>query len=418
MPGRTPSLTACVLLTPWPLEHIRRQHPGAAAAVLNDARKVLQVCPLAAQAGVTVGMRGTAALSRCPDLHAAVVPAPEAQAIWAELLEQLYARFSDRVEGRTGGVAFLTLSASGARDLAAALHAPVGLACSRELAHLAALRALPGEVKEAHASGSAEQAFLTLTPLTHLTALGVPLASLEKLHFLGLRDLGGLMAWSAAQREAFLGVDVGKKLNRFLKGERTTAVDQYRPGHVLEVSLAFDLPLTEPAQVHAALRALLPDLIAELRGRLAATLTVHADTIGGRLSGTRQLKWPLDDLALTRVAGLALQDAAALPLGIDRLTVQLGGLAQPGRMVGFWAGLAELEVTKAVLSRFPDALVRPLWLDPWAYATDAQYAWVDWTTGQVRPRDLTPRRPWTRQPAAQRDQAVQRVLAFFEGRDP
>ena len=417
MGGRTPSLTACVLLTPWPLEHVRRQHPGVPVVVLSEARRVLQACPLAQGAGVQSGMREVTALSRCPDLHAEVVPAPEAQAIWAELLEQLYARYSDRVDSRASGAAFLTLPASGARDLAAALHAPIGLAASRELAHLAALRAAPGEAKEAH-SGAAEQAFLKLTPLPHLTALGIPLSALEKLHFLGLRDLGGLMAWSAAQREAFLGVDVGKRLNRFLKGERTTAVGKYQPGQVLEASLAFDLPLTEPAQVDAALRDLMPGLIADLRGRLAATLTVHADTIGGRLSGTRQLKWPLDDLALTRVAGLALQDAVALPLGIDRLTLQLGGLAQPGRMVGLWAGLAELEVTKTVLARFPEALVRVEWLDPWAYASDAHYAWVDWVTGQVRAREMAPRRSWAPTPAVRREQAVQRVLSFFEGYDP
>lgn len=417
MGGRTPSLTACVLLSPWPLEHVRRQHPGVPVVVLNEAKRVLQVCPLAQAAGVQPGLRETAALSRCPDLHAEVVPAPEAQAIWAELLEQLYARFSDRVDGRDSGAAFLTVSASGARDLAAALHAPVGLAASRELAHLAALRAAPGEVKEAH-PGAAEQAFLKLTPLAHFTALGVPRSALEKLHFLGLRDLDGLMAWSAAQREAFLGVDVGRRLNRFLNGARTTAVQKYRPGQVIEASIAFDLPLTELAQVDAALRDLMPGLIAELRGRLAATLSVHADTIGGRLSGSRQLKWPLDEAALGRVAGLAFLDAGALTLGIDRITVQLGGLAQPARMVGLWAGLAELDVTKTVLARFPDALVRVEWLDPWAYASDAQYAWVDWVTGQVRPREMTPRRSWAPKPAVQRDQAVQRVLAFFEGHDP
>ncbi|WP_199699902.1 hypothetical protein [Deinococcus sp. RM] len=92
MPGRTPGLTACVLLTPWPLEHVRRQHPGVPVAVLSEARRVLQACPLAQAAGVQPGMRDTAALSRCPDLHAEVVPAPEAQAIWAELLEQLGSR--------------------------------------------------------------------------------------------------------------------------------------------------------------------------------------------------------------------------------------------------------------------------------------------------------------------------------------
>ncbi|GGS03943.1 Y-family DNA polymerase [Deinococcus sedimenti] len=415
MDGRTPSLTACVLLAPWPLAHVRRQHPGVPVAVLNDARRVTQTCPLAAQSGVVTGMREVAALSRCPELHAEVVPAPEAQAVWAELLEQLYARFSDRVEGRERGAAFLNLSARGARDLAAALHAPVGLASSRELAQLAALRAGAGEVRSVPSGARAEQAFLTLTPLAHLTALGVPRATLEHLHFLGLRDLGGLMAWSAAQREAFLGVDVGRRLNRFLKGERLTAVEAYRPGQVLEASLGFDLPLTEPAQVDAALRDLMPGLITELRGRLAATLTVHADTLGGRLSATRQLKWPLDDDALGRVAGLALQDAGALALGIDRLTAQLGGIAQPARMVGLWAGVAELEVTTTVLTRFPEALVRVEWLDPWAYAPDAHYAWVDWVTGQVRAREMTPRQSWTPRPAARREQAVQRVLAFFEG---
>lgn len=404
---------ACVLLSPWPLSHLRRQHPGVPVAVLGEGRRVLQACPLAQAAGVQPGLRVAAALSRCPDLHAEVVPAPEARAIWAELLGQLHARFSDRVEGREPGVAFLTLGESGARDLAAALHAPVGLAASREIAQLAALRAAPGEMRAVHGAAP-EEAFVRLTPLAHLAALGVPPAALERLQFLGVRDLGDLMAWSAAQREAFLGVDVGRPLNRFLRGERSAGVTRPRTGEVLGAALTFDTPLLDTAQVDAALRELTADLLSALRGRLAATLTVQADTPGGRLDATRQLKWPLDGPGLARVAGLALRGTGALPLGIERLGAQLGGLAHPARMVGLWAGPDELEVTKTVLSRFPDALVRVEWLDPWAYATDAQYAWVDWLTGQVRPRDLTPPR-WAPRHAARREQAVQRVLAFFEG---
>ncbi|UBV45272.1 Y-family DNA polymerase (plasmid) [Deinococcus taeanensis] len=349
------------------------------------------------------GLRETAALSRCPDLHAALVPAPEAQATWHEVLEQLYARFSNRVEGRTPGVAFLTVGVGAARDLAAALHAPVGLAASCELAHLAALRARPGEVHAVGAGTAAEQAFLQVTPLGHLQVLGVPLCVLERLAFLGLRDLGGVMAWRPGQREAFLGVDVGRRVNRFLNGERTPGVGKYHAGQLLEMSLAFDVPLTEPAPAHAALGALLPELRAALRGRLSAT---------------RQLKWPLDGAALTRVAGLAFGETGALPLGVDRLTVTLGGLAQPSRMVGLWAGVAELKVTKGVLARFPDALVRVEWLDPWAYATDAQYAWVDWVTGDVRPGRMTPRHAWRPPPAQAHERVVQGVLAFLEGRDP
>lgn len=406
---------ACVLLSPWPLAHVQRQHPGVPVAVLGEDRRVRQACADARAAGVRPGMREAAALSRCPELHAAVVPAPEAQAVWAELLEQLYARFSDRVEGREAGRAFLTLGAAGARDLAAALHAPAGLAASREVALLAALRAPPGELRTVPAGGAAEQAVLRTTPLAQLDALGVPPAALERLHFLGVRHLGDLMAWSAAQREAFLGVDVGRRLNRFLAGERSALVDRYRPGQVLAADLTFGAPLMDATQVDAALRDLTGDLMTALRGRVAATLTVQADTLGGRLEATRQLKWPLDAAGMARVAGLALHGTGALALGLDRLGVQLGGLAHPARMVGLWAGAAELEVTKALLARFPDGLVRVEWLDPWAYATDAQYAWVDWLTGEVRARDLTPRPNWTPRPAARREQAVQRVLAFFEG---
>lgn len=406
------SRVACVLLAPWRLTLLQRAHPGVPVATLGETRRVQHASPEALRSGVQPGMRDTAAVSRCPELHAEVVSAPEASAAWNEVLEALYARYSDRVEGRTPGMAFLSLQGSSARDLAAALHAPVGLAASRETAHLAALRAAPGELREVT---GAEDAFLKLTPLAHLSVLGLTPAHLERLAFLGIRDLGRLMSWSAAQREAFLGVDVGKTLNRFLKGERTTAIGRYVPGQTLDASLIVDAPLREPEEASAALRDLLPGLWAELRGRTCAYLTVKAETLGGTLSATRKLKWPLDEAALTRSAGLALTDTSALPLGIDRLTVSLSGLRQPARMVGLWAGLAELQVTQDALDRFPEALVRVQWLDPYAYATDAQYAWVDWLTGQVRATPLTPRRTPHPTRTETRERAVQRLLAFFEG---
>ncbi|MPY68281.1 Y-family DNA polymerase [Deinococcus sp. SDU3-2] len=414
-PGRTP-LVACVQLAPWPLVLLARQHPGIPVAVLGEgSRKVVFASAEALEAGVQPGMRETAALSRCPELHAEVVSAPTATAAWAELLEVLYARYSDRVEGREPGLAYLKVSAPAARDLAAALHTPVGLAASLEVAQLAALRASPGEVREV--VPGVESAFLKLSRTQHLQGLGLTPGHIERLHFLGVRDLGGLMGWSAAQREAFLGVDVGKRINRFLRGDRTAGVARYVPGKVVEASLRLDSPLHEPGETEVALKDLVPGVLAELRGRTCAYLTVHADTVGGRLSATRKLKWPLDERGLTRVAGLALGETGALSLGIDALTVQLSGLQQPSRMVGLWAGLAELEVTQAVLDRFPEALVRVEWLDPFAYAVDAQYQWVDWVTGAVRTGAMTPRQTWM-PPVRKREQAVNQVLAFFEGRDP
>lgn len=412
------ALTACVHLAPWPLTLLDRQHPRVPVAVLGEmTRRVISANPEALASGVQIGMRDGAALSRCPELHAEVITGPTAKAAWDELLELLYARYSDRVEGRTPGTVFLKVSAPAARDLAAALHAPVGLAGSLEVAHLAALRAQPGEVREVP-GGEGEQAFLALTPTGHLHVLGLTPDQVGRLHFLGLRGLADVWKWSAAQREAFLGVDVGKKLNRFLRGERTTAVAKYIPGKLIEARVQPDAPFLEPGQADAALHDLMPGLLEELRGRTCSYLTVHADTVGGRLTVTRKLKWPLDPGGLTRVAGLALQETGALPLGVDALTVQLTGLGQPSRMVGLWAGLTELEVTRDVLDRYPEALVKVQWLDPFAFVADAQYQWVDWLTGEVRPSAMTPRRTWTPTPARARERSAHRILAFFEGCEP
>ncbi|ACO47648.1 Y-family DNA polymerase [Deinococcus deserti] len=423
MAGRTPSLIACVLLSPWPLELLQRRHPGVPVAVLSEegsggGRRVLHVSPGARDAGVKVGMRDTAALSRCPELHAETMNAPLAAAAWNELLEQMYVRYSDRVEGRTPGLIFLKLSLGAARDLAAALQAPVGLAGSLEVAHLAALRAKAGEVREVHPGEQAEQAFLNLVPLEHLQVLGLSPAQAERLRFLGVTGLADLCKWSAAQREAFLGVDMGTQVNRFLKGHRTEQLPRYVPGQILEASLDTDAPLLNSLEADAAFQELLPGLMTGLRGRTAAYLTVRCDTLGGSLTATRKLKWPLDSGGLMRVAGLALEDTGALAIGIDRLSVQFSGLQQPSRMVGLWAGLADLDVTRNVLDRFPDALVRVRWLDPWAYTTNAMYEWVDWQTGEVRPTPMTPQMTWTPTRAQAREKAVDRILAFFEGAQP
>lgn len=120
---------------------------------------------------------------------------------------------------------------------------------------------------------------------------------------------------------------------------------------------------------------------------------------------------------LIRLAGLALGDTGARPLGAEAFSVQLSGLQQPARMVGLWAEIAELDVTRQVLDRYPDALVRVHWLDPYTYATDAQYEWVDWQTGEIRPTQLTPPRRNLLTRTQQHARAVQGVLAFFEGAD-
>lgn len=384
------SSVLCVLLNPWPLHLLERHHPGLPLAVLGEHdRRVLYTNTAAFEAGVAPGFRESAALSRCPELHAEVVSGPDARVAWGELLETLYARYSDRVQGKTQGVVFLNGSPGAAREIAAALHARVGVADSLEVAHLAALRVKAGEVRELRAEE--EKTYLPLGATEHLHVLGVKKDQVAQLQFLGVRGLADLMKWSAAQRTAFLGADVGKQVNRFLKGERTTAVARYVPLTTIEERLAFDDTLLEPGEAEAALKNLVSPLHEELRGRTAAYLTVHADTLGGRLSHTRKLKWPIQVSGLQRLALRDLLEAGALKIGVDALTVSLSGLQQPSRQIGLWPGPGELDAVQEVLERFPSALVRVEWRNPHALASDQQYVWVDWLSGAERPRPMDPR---------------------------
>jgi len=380
----------CAVLTPWPLHLLEQRFPALPLAVLSEHdRRVVYLNDAARAAGVGIGFRESAALSRCPELHAEVVSGPDAKVAWDELLETLYARYSDRVEGRAQGVVFLNASLPAAREIAAALHAQVGVAASQEVAHLAALRAKPGEVREL--DSASEKAYLPLSTTAHLHVLGLTRNQIDRLLFLGVRGLVDLMKWSAAQRQAFLGVDVGKRVNRFLKGERSPGAARYTPLTTLEGQLSFSDSLMEPGEVEAALAEVVPPLYDELRGRTAAYLTVHADTLGGRLSHTRRLKWPLKGIGLQRLALRDLTDLEALKIGIDRLTISLSGLQQPSRQIGLWPGPGELDAVREVLERFPSALVRAEWRNPHALTSDQQYVWVDWQTGAERARPMDPR---------------------------
>ncbi len=407
-------MIACLLLQPWSLKLLTRQYPGVPAAVLKEGGRVLYADQLATDAGVTPGQPLHAALSRCPELHAEVGCPAQASAAWAELLELLYSGFSDRVYSPQEGLAFVKVGAGAARQLAALLEAPVGLGGSTELSQLAALRALPGEVRTA-GTGQAEQAFLMLTPLPHLNALGLTERHLERLQFLGIDGLAALMKWSAAQREAFLGVETGQRLNRFFRGERTSALPLHHAPLLLSRSLEPDAPLLEPGEAAAALMDLATALCEELEGRFAAQLRVKVHTLAGEVQATRQLKGRLDVRGLARLAELTLHETQALPLGIDRISLELTGLSRPAQMTSLFARIGDLDVTGDLLRRFPQALVKVEWLDEYAYAADAQYRWVDWASGEPRPSPITPLPP---QPPARLRRVSDPVgthQRFFEG---
>lgn len=389
MPPGARTWVACVRLEPYALRLLEGRQPGVPVAVL-EGRKVAHANDLARLQGVTPGLPLVAALSRCPELHAEEVSAPTVQTEWARLLEGLYGGYSPRVHGPQPGTVWLSLTPEAARELAVSLHAPLGLARTQELALLAAQRATVGEVKAV--LPGAEEVFLALTPLGHLLPLGLSKQNLQHLHFLGLRDVRDLGKWGAGQRAALLGKE-SRIVADLLAGKGNASVPLYQPREVIELRLSFDAPLEEPGQLEAALADLLPEWPTAFRGRVCSYLSVRAETVGGTLSGTRRLKWPLELKGLRRVACLALVDSGALTLGVDALTVRFSGFAQPSRQIGLWPDVRELDAVRGVLDRFPHALVRVGWRDVFAPVVDAQFVWTDFQTNEERPHRNAPQVP-------------------------
>lgn len=373
---------ACLRLEPFALHLLRHGRPDVPLAALDERGRVLSADAAARRAGVTPGLRLHAAVSRCPDLHAEHLPAPRLAGAWAETLDALHLH-SPRVEDAGTGRAYLTLTGQAARELATALGAGIGRAESREVALLAALGAARGEVREVVAP--AEAAFLARVPVAHLTVLGLPERQIERLTFLGLNTLGDLGRWSAAQRRAFLG-EAAAPISRLLRGERSRSVALYRPREVLEASLGVETPMRQPGEWAAAVRDLTPGLHAALAGRTTTYLTLRALTPLGWLTGTRRLKEAPSDRSLARAADQLLLDFGkpSLEYGVERLVLELSGLAQPARQVGLWPSAHDLNAGQAVLERYPRALVRLDWLDPDAYVFDARYRWVGLADGEVR----------------------------------
>ena len=164
----------------------------------------------------------------------------------------------------------------------------------------------------------------------------------------------------------------------------------------VEVTLTFEDPVHGPGELGRSLRSLSERASEALGGRNAARLLLRAATAGGTLEAAREAKGDLRDArTLERLAALILDDLGpdAFALGLDGLTLRLSGLHRPARQVSLWDNVAASEATRAVLARYPYALVRVEWLSSGQYGFDLQYRWVDVTGGASRQAESPAPRP-------------------------
>jgi len=334
-----------------------------------------------------VGSSLTAALTKAPDLEVVEAASPYLAASWERIVEEV-SGLSLVLESPMQGRLLMELESTDAAQLAESYKIRVGLAESVEVAVIAALISSPGKVRRVDAER--QERLIDALPLYILKGLGLSAGVLERLGWLGVEQVGQLRAWKKPQVLAYLGAE-GKELLPYLFGPYRTKLGRYTPTSRVSAQLAFDEPLSEPHMLHPALDQLVASVVALLNGKAASRLTVTALSHGLELKATRLSKAPLQRAGeITRLAFLTLEDTRAQPLGIDTLTIELGGLTRPAKQGGLWPQKERLEVAvAAVEARFPGAILKVSQDDPYSLASKHNVRFVVRSTGEEVSREAS-----------------------------
>ena len=282
----------------------------------------------------------------------------------------------------------MELEPSDAVQLAESYKVRVGLAESVEVAIIAALISSPGKVRQVEAE--LQERLIDALPLYIIKGLGLSAGVQERLGWLGVEQVGQLRAWKKSQVLAYLGAE-GKGLLPYLFGPYRTQLGRYTPAPRISAPLAFDEPLSEPHMLHPALGQLVEQLVALLDGKAASRLSVTALSHGLELKATRLSKVPLQQAGeITRLALLTLQDTHAQALGVDALTMELGGLTRPAKQGALWPQKERIEqAVTAVEARFPGAILKLSQDDPYSLASEHNVRFVVRSTGEEVSREAS-----------------------------
>jgi protein ImuB len=319
-------------------------------------------------------------LSKAPDLEIVEAESPYLTASWERLVEEV-SGLSLMLETPAQGRLLMELEPADAAQLAEAYKVRVGLAESVEVAVIAALVSSPGRVRQVQ--DGRQEALVDALPLYILKGLGLDAGTFERLGWLGVERVGQLRGWRKAQVSAYLGAEA-KALLPYLFGPYRTQLGRYTPAPRVRATLVFDEPLSEPHMLHPAVERLVADILEKLAGRAASRLSVVALSQGLELKATRLAKVPLRQIGeTTRLAFLTLEDTHAQPLGIDVLTLELGGLTRPVKQEGLWPQKERLEeAITAVEARFPRAILKVSQDDPYSLASEHNVRFVVRSTGE------------------------------------
>lgn len=366
----------------WLAEQERPERRGKPlVSVYRD--RVSGLSPAAKRAGVSLGLSLAGARQQAPALEAIEYSAPYLQAAWEALVLEASA-VSARFETlRVGWLAFEGERLD-ARQFAAAYRARVGLSTSVERAQLLALSSFVGSVREGGDAG--ERDLLARMPIRLLRGLGLSKQALTRLGWLGIEKVGQLLSWQRSQLLVFLAAE-GEAVARVLFGPFRTRLSRFIPPPQVSAALDFDEPACEPAQLLPAVGRLVEEAAAGLGAQCPTLVTVRVEVAGVTASATRRTKEPTSDRRrLYALAVLALADTGAAELGVERLTLELGGLRRSGSQGALWRQREERRAAIATVSeRYPAALLRLVEVDPFAFELERRFELRQAHTGALIP---------------------------------
>lgn len=346
-------------LTPLAFTTLER---GSKATLENG--RIKAVCEEAAKLGIETGMPASLVKVKAPQVQLAEHTSPALKNRWNTLQLEFF-RYSVNLESLQEGLCLVSLSEADARLLAKEHGAKVGRGPTRELAILASTLAPSGEVRTVTGPEG--------IPATALTLLGIKADTIQKLRFLGIHTLDGLLTWDRKQASHYFGEEFP-----IIKGvlfERRVLVARFHPPREITAAFDYDEDAYQPHQIQPVLELLAGALIKRLSGWQARKLILTARTVAGELWALRTIKDPIRyPRTLANLLGLALTDAGATPFGISRIHVALQDLYQLGERQTLFEGRPTPEQAVArVHERYPGKMFGYTTSNPYAQARDLTF---------------------------------------------
>jgi nucleotidyltransferase/DNA polymerase involved in DNA repair len=212
----------------------------------------------------------------------------------------------------------------------------------------------------------------------------LPLAAklLDRLHLLGLDEIGDLAALSAPALLSQFGKE-GQRLWELANGIDTAPIRPRRPAPRVEDSLSFDGPVSGIDVLVVAARQLVSRLIVQLQGRAGRVLTMRAELASGRIWEKKIiLREAVSEVdRLNFILKTALVETPP-PGPVVRLMLRMSGLVgETGRQLNLGEKRAQddlMEALRQLKARYGHSpIYRCVEVEPWSVIPEERHLLIE-----------------------------------------